>query len=162
MQLVCRELVLDGDDHHLARVLIQELAQLVDDVAEQNRAELAELVAEVEFVAGCVGGRRARLRTQVQRVLRGHVSGRLHHSAQPAIGQLGVDDLLVPGHAWRSHERIDQEAAYAGLQLGRDAPFLTGVEEAVLGVVHGVVSRGQRDLVEAEVAEQQPTHCTRA
>ncbi len=95
-ELCCRELVLDDDDHNFARVLIEELAQLFHHLAEEDRAELAELVAEVD-VPGRIRRGWAGLGTQVQRMVRWLVSRRLHHPAQPAVGQLGVHDLLVAG-----------------------------------------------------------------
>ena len=135
------------------RVLVEEAAQHVDHVAEQDRAELAERVAEVD-VARRVRGRWAGLRTQPQRVLRRLVPHRLHQPGESPVAQLGVDDLLAAGSAYRSEEGVDQEATDARPELRLDAPLLTRVEEAVLGVVHRVVRRGQGDLVEGEVAER--------
>ena len=133
-------------------MLVEETAKYVDHVAEQDRAELAERVAEVD-VAGRILVRWAGFGTQPQRVLCRLVPYRLHQPGEPPVGQLGVDDLLVVGLAYRTQERVDQKTADARLELRLDAPLLTRVEEAVLGVVHRVVRRGQGDLVEAEGAE---------
>ena len=70
-------------------MLIEEAAQDVDLVAEQDRAELTELVAEVD-VAGRVRGRWAGLGTQGQRVLRRLVARRLHQSCASLLSVSSV------------------------------------------------------------------------
>ena len=134
------------------RVLIEELAQLFHHVAEEDRAELAVLVAEVD-VAGRIRGRWAGLRAQAQRVLGRLVVPPPSPAARPSCRSARCRRSAARRPCEPSPGTRRPGSRGRRLQLGLDAPLLARVQEAVLGGVHRVVRRGQGDLVEAQRTE---------
>ena len=109
---------------------------------------MAEVDLEVRVVR-----RRTSLLTQLERAIRRLGSRRLDRSLEPAAVQVGVDDVVTTGTTNRAQVGIDEQAAYAVLEVDLDATALAGVEEAVGRGVHRVVRRRERNLVQPAFAE---------